>query len=581
MSFQGLDFGGVEIKSFEDGEGEGGNKRKQAHFYATQDLGDFDDLGSDSGFDQENTAEGGFWLPKYQQRSPFSNCEFFDNLHFNIVSPPLQSSLEEIPMLDEIRTRTPELVEPAKEKQYSFPLALELLNSHGSGVKRFNGEAINKTSNGITCTKVGQGKLSTEDVMRVAGAKFIQSCSQGIDGLSSPSHPFGPYFSGLSNEEFEDVQLSEFLLAAAEKVGSQQFDAASRLLNQCDHLSSYTGNPVQRIVYYFSEALREKIGRETGRITSWDLERKQYYDLEKAMMSPNPTSIAVHQGVPFCQVAQFTGMQAILENVAEAKKVHVIDFAIRNGVQWTILMQALAVREECPLELLKITAVGTTSKSKIEDTGKRLLSFAQSMGLPFSFKIVMVPDMLDLKEDLFELDDEEAVVVYSQFLLRTMIGQPDRLESLMGVVRNINPGIVLVTEVEANHNSPAFVTRFTESLFFFSAYFDCLDACMDREDPNRLIAESVYFGQGIQKIVATEGEERSIRNVKIDVWRAFFARFGMVETELSKSSLYQASLVAKKFACGSSCTLDMNRQSLIIGWKGTPMHSVSAWKFQQ
>ena len=42
----------------------------------------------------------------------------------------------------------------------------------------------------------------------------------------------------------------------------------------------------------------------------------------------------------------------------------------------------------------------------------------------------------------------------------------------------------------------------------------------------------MYFGEGIRNSVASEGEERIIRSVKLDVWRAFFARFGMVETDL-------------------------------------------------
>jgi len=201
------------------------------------------------------------------------------------------------------------------------------------------------------------------------------------------------------------------------------------------------------------------------------------------------------------------------------------------------------------------------------------------MNLTFSFKVVMVSDMLDLKEDLFEVDADETVAVYSEYFLRSMISQPKRLESIMGVVRSINPCIMVVTEVEANHNSPAFVSHFIEALFFFSAYFVCLETFMKWDDPNIMIIESEYFGEGVRSIVAAEGEERKIRHVKIDVWRAFFGLFGMVDTELSMSSLDQARLVVKKFDCEKSCTLDMNGKCLIIGWKGTPIHSLSVWKF--
>ena len=64
---------------------------------------------------------------------------------------------------------------------------------------------------------------------------------------------------------------------------------------------------------------------------------------------------------------------------------------------------------------------------------------------------------------------------------------------MMKMIRNINPCIMVVTEVEANHNAPSFVHRFVDLLFYYSAYFDCLDACMERDDPNRMITESNVF----------------------------------------------------------------------------------------
>ncbi|KAJ0857426.1 putative transcription factor GRAS family [Helianthus annuus] len=89
----------------------------------------------------------------------------------------------------------------------------------------------------------------------------------------------------------------------------------------------------------------------------------------------------------------------------------------------------------------------------------------------------------------------------------------------------------------------------------------------------------MYFGKGINNVVASEGNERVIRHVHINVWRKFFAQFGMKEAELSLSSLYQANLVTEKFSYGSCCTFDRDGDSLVIGWKGTPVEYVTAWKF--
>lgn len=150
----------------------------------------------------------------------------------------------------------------------------------------------------------------------------------------------------------------------------------------------------------------------------------------------------------------------------------------------------------------------------------------------------------------------------------------------MKVVKTINPCIVVLNEVEANLNLVTFVNRFIEAVFFFGLLFDCLEACMSSNDAERVNLESTYFSQGIRNIVAIEGADRIIRHVSIDVWRSFFSRFRMEEMELSASSFYQASLVLKKFACGASCLLHNNGRCLILGWKETPLHSLSLWKFR-
>ncbi|KAF3456344.1 hypothetical protein FNV43_RR00994 [Rhamnella rubrinervis] len=560
---------------------------KQSQFSGADDWENsrgIDSFFSQYGFYEDDSLLEECLLPMYedqeQQQESSSDYGLLDDLQFDVVTPPLQICLEEIAKLGEIPSMIP-IVESKKEKVYPFSFAgLELLKNHSKGFKKLNTKRIIEAGTYAACTEVSEDRrLSTEEIIRIAGTRFIQSSSQEADVPSMISHPFEWSFFGLSQEEIKDVELLEFLLAAAEKVGYQQFERASKLLNHCNSLSSSTGNPVQRIVYYFAAALQEKIERETGRISSKVLEEKPSLNIDEMTMSPSTTKLAFHLELPFSQLVQFAGIQAIIENVAEARKVHVIDFSIRNGLHWTVLMQALASRSDCPLELLKITSVGTTSKHLMEDTGKSLLGFAQTMNISFSFKIVMVSDMADLREDLFDLDSDEVVAVHSKFCLWTMIIQPNKLETMMRVIRNLNPCVMVVAEAEANHNSPVFVNRFIEALFYYGVYVDCFEAFMKQDDENRMVLESLFFDQGVRNIVATEGEERKIRHVKIDVWKAFFARFGLEEVELSQSSLYQANLVVKNFSCASYCTLDMNGKCMLIGWKGTPLISLSVWKF--
>ncbi|KAJ4843049.1 hypothetical protein Tsubulata_037518 [Turnera subulata] len=589
FSFTPFDFNGIPPGVYSDVEGyekeELVIKGKQDTLFSMEDLGQVYPFCSEYGAYPDNTVAKGLNYYKekqqrqqQQQQSPSparSNYLTLDD-YFGSCFPAPAQPMQEVKKLENV-------TKPCKATSNSSPLSsyLELLNNYGSGIKKMNMSPFGNS--GDECNPETRKRLSTEEIIRVAGARYIQFSDQRCDEFSMLMHPFGYALSGLSDEETRDVELAHLLLAAAEKVGYQQYDRASRLLTRCDWIASQRSNPLQRVVYCFAEALRERIDEATGRFMAKELEGKvKCESLGHHGLSINLAGLAFHQNVPFNQIMHLTSIQAIIENIGSAKKLHVIDLAIRSGVQWTALMQALADREHRRLEHLKITALGLLpQKEEMEETGRRLDSFAKSMNFPFTFKVVYVSCMAQVKEELFETATDESVVVVSNMMLRTMIAAPECLENLMKVIQNLNPSIMLVGEVEANHSSPTFVNRFIEALFFYSAYFDCLETCWDHNIEHRSIIEA-NFSHGIKHIVAMEGADRIARNVQIEVWRAFFSRFRMVEVGFSESSLYQASLVLKQFpAASSSCTLEKNGKCLVLGWKGTPLHSLSAWKFSR
>ncbi|CAI0469754.1 unnamed protein product [Linum tenue] len=461
--------------------------------------------------------------------------------------------------------------------------SLELLKSYGKGFRKL--DAVQ--SRDETTTK--KRKLSTEEVMRVAGERYIQlSDSPRCDDFTMLMHPFGYALpSALSEGEMMDVELAHLLFAAAEKVGYHHYDRASRLLTRCEWIASDRSNAVQRVVHCFAEALRERIDRGLGRLF---LGIPEVYGSSASASSisngfgMNLSSICLHQQVPFSQVLQLTAVQAIVENVGSARKLHCIDLEIRSGVVWTALMQALSANQADGggVEHLRVTAVVRISERfEVDDTGKRLESFARSINFPFSFHVVYVAENLsDLREDAFRIGFDESVVVFCSFVLRTLLARPHRLENLMRVIKNLHPTLMVVSEAEANHNSPVFVTRFIEALFYYSAYFDSLDTCMENTEHRTMIEATLSYG--LRNIVAMEGNERSARNVKLEVWRAFFSRFRMVELGFSESSMYQAGLVIKQFPQWKWCSVEKDdNKGLVVGWKGAPLFSLSVWKFSR
>ncbi|KAL1807432.1 hypothetical protein ACET3Z_024422 [Daucus carota] len=457
--------------------------------------------------------------------------------------------------------------------------SLELLSTFGCRLKRLRVEQGNDTSNNAV-SGPNRKDLSTSDIVKVAMDKFrgltAQSCSDPCMLVHSSNG-----YSGLYSEIDDDVESVLFLLSSADKVANEQFSRARKLLSMCSHLASHTGNPVQRLVYYFAQALKERIDRKIEIISSEGREdcKRWLLNLDEAIISFKPPLLAYGIAIPSCLAYKSAGIQAILDPMATATRIHLIDLGIRNGMHWPFLMQALAVRHECPLETLTITALVTSSEVMIMETGKRLSQFASTLGLPFSFKAVLVSDMNDLKEDSFKIESGERIGIYSSFILRNYVGQHEQFENLMRIIKNLHPTVMVMVEQEADTKSPEFMDRFTGGLIHYSAMFDSLDICFDGSHPQRMPLEEDYFGAGIRQIVTFDVEERASLDMKIKDWRALLNSFNIVEKDLSSSALYQANIVIENSELSSLCTLSMDGKCLLSGWRGTPIFSLSVWKF--
>lgn len=405
--------------------------------------------------------------------------------------------------------------------------------------------------------------------MRVAGACYIQFATERED-----NDPFGgTMLSTLTMEETQDVELAHLFLSAAGKVANKEYDRADRLLSYCDRSASAIGNPVQRVVHHFAGALRERIESETGKKEK--TARRRVADMYNKLVRPQPAIIACYRHLPFPRITELTQVQAVVDNVASSTKIHLIDLNIRIGLQWIGLMQALSTRTIDPIELLRITAFGA-SQDAVAETGERLTDFAKTLKLPFAFEGVSSPDVKEIKDDMLPAPESgESVVVLASQVLRSMLETPDCLENLMGMIRRLNPCLMIVSELAAKHNSVAFSHQFIEALFYYSAWFDCMGDCMGKDDANRLGMEIGFLSPGIWGIV---GMERTVHSVGMELWRPFFLRSGFEGVELSDKIMYQARLIVKEFACWSSCNFDVEDNCLTAGWKGTPLLSVSAWK---
>ncbi|KAH6820256.1 hypothetical protein C2S53_011976 [Perilla frutescens var. hirtella] len=297
-------------------------------------------------------------------------------------------------------------------------------------------------------------------------------------------------------------------LSAQTIVRIAKLRSSPKLLEKCFLIISCSdGNPVVRAVKMFGEALGERVDSERGKI---DLERTTF-DLEESLLNYQPVILACEGKLPSSQLTQFTAIQAILDSIgSSAKIIHLVDFGVKTGLHWSIMIQGLASRGHSPPQLLKITALGS-SKERLEETGRRLSSFAESMKLPFLFRSV-VAEIKDVDLQLFEAEFHESVVVYSGLHLWSQLACPNSLASFVQFVKKLNPCVMVVNEFEANTNTSVYIDRLYGALPFTIAMFDCLDTCLKGEATYRKIVEEVFIWDMIRSISAAEEEERTYRH---------------------------------------------------------------------
>ncbi|XP_073308350.1 GRAS family protein RAM1-like [Primulina huaijiensis] len=489
-------------------------------------------------------------------------------------------SSEEEPLEDKRPRTVSYLVEAKEECPHVLWKPFDILNKYGSKTKRLrSGETFepNKQETESTASSGKQLDLSLEMKGGASNGKLTATTIMRMAGMKSNAATMGDQEleSGLTQETSKHLLLAMCLLDAADKFSCQQYDLAENLLINVLKVSDPAHNHVQRVVTCFARNLLEKIETETGKI---DLEREVGdLNLEEAILDLKVSMRKVEQKLPLCQITHFTGVQTILDSVASAKRIHFIDIGVKIGSHWIVLMDALANRKNCPIEQLKISAVAT-SIDKLDETGKVLSSFAKSMNLSFTFRILN-SEIHELRSEMFELEAGEAVAVYMEFCLQSLSDSPKKLESLVREVKNLNPCVTVVSDIEADIRGWTFIGRFYESLLLCSAMFDCLEDCLSGDSDCRKIIEKLYFQEIIKPMMLAVDDNNLKHHLKIDFWRGYFARFDVVEMELSQSSMFQASLLLKESDSRRACTLSMNGKSMLLGWKGTSLRSVSAWKF--
>ncbi|CAG7887967.1 unnamed protein product [Brassica rapa] len=373
------------------------------------------------------------------------------------------------------------------------------------------------------------------------------------------------------------LDLKEVLVEAAQAVAEGDFAAACGFIDVLEQMVSVSGTPIQRLGTYMAEGLRARLQGTGGNIY-------------RALKCNEPTGreLMSYMGVlyeicPYWKFAYNAANAAILEAVAGEKRVHIIDFQIAQGTQYMFLINELAKLPGGP-PLLRVTGVDDSQSrfargGGLNLVGEKLANKAQSCGVPFEFHDAIMSGCKVHREHL-GVEPGFAVVVNFPYVLHHMPDESVSVENhrdrLLHLIKSLGPKLVTLVEQESNTNTSPFLSRFVETLDYYTAMFESIDAARPRDDKQRISAEQHCVARDIVNMIACEEAERVERHEVLGKWRVRMMMAGFMGWPVSSSAAFAASEMLKGY--DKNYKLGESEGALYLFWKRRPMATCSAWK---
>ncbi|XP_031254987.1 scarecrow-like protein 30 [Pistacia vera] len=449
-------------------------------------------------------------------------------------------------------------------------------------------EGRNNKHSALSLTEFEQSEMDEILLMCKSGNNESPSCSPGPNGSNRKPQQNGQLkgSNGRATRtkkkvyKGEVVDLWSLLTQCAQAVASNDQRSANELLKQIRQHSSAFGDGNQRLAHYFANGLEARLVGTQTPIYSHISNRASAADILKAYR--------VHvTSCPFTRMSFYMANRTIAKLVEKATRLHIIDFGICYGFQWPCLIQLLSERSDGP-PMLRITGIelpqpGFRPAERVEETGRRLTSYCERFNVPFKYHVIAKKWETIKLEDL-KIDRDEVTVVNCLYRMKnlpddTMIDSSPR-DTVLQLIKNINPDLFIHGTVNGAHNAPFFLTRFREALFHFSALFDMYNVNVATEDEGRMLFEREVFGMDAVNTIACEGIERVERPETYKQWQVRSQRAGFRKLPLDQK-IFETVRNKVKSKYHQDFIVDEDANWMLQGWKGRVIHALSFWKLVQ
>ncbi|KAJ3689838.1 hypothetical protein LUZ61_019002 [Rhynchospora tenuis] len=387
--------------------------------------------------------------------------------------------------------------------------------------------------------------------------------------LQIPPQPRPMLMRPKSETENQPPPLVEQLLEAAKMVETGNASGARGILARLNHqLPVPAGKPLFRASYYFKEALNQIL---SGSASVPSSPVSSPYDVAMKLGAHK----AFNELSPVLHFTNFTSVQALLDELGAADRIHIIDFDIGIGGQWSSFMQEIAQRRCSPtgtgnIPVLKVTAFVTPLSHHLLELHlirDNLCQFANDLNIPFEFNILSL-ESFDPSELLAMSGGGEAIAV--NLPVSSVYGPS--FPTLLRLVKQLCPRILISIDRGCDRGDLAFSPHFYHA---FQSYFSLIDS-LDSVGPNMETANR------IERYVLRPMIEASVvgRHRMVDKmlpWKNLFATAGYTPVPFSNMAEAQAECLAKRVQV-KGFHVDRRQGSLVLYWQHGELVSISAWK---
>ncbi|ESQ39150.1 hypothetical protein EUTSA_v10001784mg [Eutrema salsugineum] len=282
---------------------------------------------------------------------------------------------------------------------------------------------------------------------------------------------------------------------------------------------------------------------------------------------------------PFLQFVNFTANQSILEACNDElgfERIHIIDFDVGYGGQWSSLMQELASggggrrRNRASLKITVFAPPPSTVSDEFElrFTEENLRSFAGEVKIPFEIELLSLELLLNPAYWPISLrsSDKEAIAV--NLPIKSVVS--GYLPLILRFIKQISPNVVVCSDRGCDRNDAPFPNAVIHALQYHTTLLESLDANQNQDDSS---IERFWVQPSIEKLLVKRHRwiERS------PPWRSLFTQCGFSPASLSQTAEAQAECLLQRNPV-RGFHVEKRQSSLVMCWQRKELVTVSAWK---